>query len=675
VQILSRRTKNNPALIGDPGVGKTAIVEGLAQRIVNGDVPEGLKHKRLVQLDMSALVAGAKYRGEFEERLKAVLKEITEAAGEVILFVDEMHTVVGAGAAEGAMDAGNMLKPMLARGELHMIGATTIDEYRKHVEKDPALERRFQPVVVGEPSIEETISILRGLKERYEVHHGVRITDPAVIAAATLSQRYIADRHLPDKAIDLIDEAAARLRTEIDSKPQALDEVDRQILQLEIERQALKKEKDRASKERLEKIEKELADLQEESSRLHARWQNEKTAINELQSVKEQIEQARLEMERAERQNQLETVARLRYGTLRELEARLAEGERRLKALQQDGALLKEEVDSEEIAGVVARWTGVPVSRLLEGEMEKLVHMEERLHRRVVGQEDALRAVANAVRRSRAGLQDPNRPIGSFIFLGPTGVGKTELAKALAEFLFDDERAMLRIDMSEYQEKHTVSRLVGAPPGYVGYEEGGQLTEGVRRRPYSVVLFDEIEKAHPEVFNVLLQLLDDGRLTDGHGRTVDFRNSVVIMTSNLGNELWMGQREKVEQEIVVRLLQAHFRPEFLNRIDEIVVFHPLTREHLAEIVEIQLQRVAKLLAERGFTLEVSEAAREYLADVGYDPDFGARHLKRAIQRELQDTLALKLLSGEFGEGQTIRVDRGEEGLSFAAVVPAQVVEE
>jgi ATP-dependent Clp protease ATP-binding subunit ClpB len=675
VQILSRRTKNNPALIGDPGVGKTAIVEGLAQRIVNGDVPEGLKHKRLVQLDMSALVAGAKYRGEFEERLKAVLKEITEAAGAVILFVDEMHTVVGAGAAEGAMDAGNMLKPMLARGELHMIGATTIDEYRKHVEKDPALERRFQPVVIGEPSIEETISILRGLKERYEVHHGVRITDPAVIAAATLSQRYIADRHLPDKAIDLIDEAAARLRTEIDSKPQALDEVDRQILQLEIERQALKKEKDRASKERLEKIEKELADLQEESSRLHARWQNEKTAISELQSVKEQIEQARLEMERAERQNQLETVARLRYGTLRELEARLAEGERRLKALQQDGALLKEEVDPEEIAGVVARWTGIPVSRLLEGEMEKLVHMEERLHRRLVGQEDALRAVANAVRRSRAGLQDPNRPIGSFIFLGPTGVGKTELARALAEFLFDDERAMLRIDMSEYQEKHTVSRLVGAPPGYVGYEEGGQLTEGVRRRPYSVVLFDEIEKAHPEVFNVLLQLLDDGRLTDGHGRTVDFRNTVVIMTSNLGNELWMGQHEKVERETVVRLLQAHFRPEFLNRIDEIVVFHPLTREHLAKIVEIQLQRVAKLLVERGFTLEVSEAAREFMADVGYDPDFGARPLKRAIQRELQDALALKLLSGEFHEGQIIRVDRGEEGLTFTAVIPAEVVEE
>jgi ATP-dependent Clp protease ATP-binding subunit ClpB len=683
VQILSRRTKNNPALIGDPGVGKTAIVEGLAQRIVNGDVPEGLKHKRLVQLDMGALVAGSKYRGEFEERLKAVLKEITEAAGEVILFVDEMHTVVGAGAAEGAMDAGNMLKPMLARGELHMIGATTVDEYRKHVEKDPALERRFQPVLVDEPSVEETISILRGLKERYEVHHGVRITDPAVIAAATLSQRYITERHLPDKAIDLIDEAAARLRTEIDSKPQALDEVDRQAMQLEIEREALKKEKDRASKERLEKIEKELADLKEESNRLHARWQNEKAAITELQSVKEQIEQARLEMERAERQNQLETVARIRYGTLRELETKLADGERRLKELQRNGALLKEEVDAEEIAQVVSRWTGVPVSRLLEGEMEKLVHMEERLHRRVVGQDDALRAVANAVRRARAGLQDPNRPIGSFIFLGPTGVGKTELARALAEFLFDDERAIVRIDMSEYQEKHTVSRLVGAPPGYVGYEEGGQLTEAVRRRSYSVVLFDEIEKAHSEVFNVLLQLLDDGRLTDGHGRTVDFRNTVVIMTSNLGNELWLrapgtldtGQRDTVSRDMVTRILQEHFRPEFLNRIDEIVIFHPLTKEHLAEIVDIQLEHVSRLLAERGFTLEVSEAAREYLAQVGYDPDFGARPLKRAIQRELQDALALKLLSGEFHEGDIIRVERGEDGLTFSAVLQAEVVEE
>ncbi|MCK4975522.1 MAG: ATP-dependent chaperone ClpB, partial [Anaerolineales bacterium] len=605
IHILSRRTKNNPALIGDPGVGKTAIVEGLAQRMVNGDVPEGLKHKRLVQLDMGALVAGAKYRGEFEERLKAVLKEITDAAGEIILFVDEMHTVVGAGAAEGAMDAGNMLKPMLARGELHMIGATTIDEYRKHIEKDPALERRFQPVFVDEPSVEETISILRGLKERYEVHHGVRITDPAVIAAATLSSRYIADRHLPDKAIDLIDEAGARLRTEIDSKPQALDEVDRQILQLEIEREALKKEKDKASKERLEHLEKELADLRELSNQLHARWTTEKEAITELQNIKEQIEATRVEIERAERGSQLETVARLRYGTLRELEGQLAEGEARLKELQANGAMLKEEVDAEEIGQVVSSWTGIPASRLLEGEMEKLLHMEERLHERVVGQDDALRAISNAVRRSRAGLQDPNRPIGSFIFLRPTGVGKTELARSLAEFLFDDERAIVRIDMSEYQEKHTVSRLVGAPPGYVGYEEGGQLTEAVRRRPYSVVLFDEIEKAHHEVFNVLLQLLDDGRLTDGQGRTVDFRNTVVIMTSNLGNELWMGTtgEEKTQRDVTIddinRVLQAHFRPEFLNRIDEIVVFHPLTREHLAQIVNIQLRYVARRLESRG----------------------------------------------------------------------------
>jgi ATP-dependent Clp protease ATP-binding subunit ClpB len=671
IQILSRRTKNNPALIGDPGVGKTAIVEGLAQRMVKGDVPEGLKHKRLMQLDMGSLIAGAKYRGEFEERLKAVLKEITEAAGEIILFVDEMHTVVGAGAAEGAMDAGNMLKPMLARGELHMIGATTVDEYRKHIEKDPALERRFQPVMVTEPSVEETISILRGLKERYEVHHGVRITDPAVIAAATLSNRYIADRHLPDKAIDLIDEAAARLRTEIDSKPQELDEVDRAILQLEIERQALQKEKDKASKERLEKLEKDLADLQEQSMQLHARWGTEKQAITDLQSTKEQIEQARVEMERAERHNDLEKAARLRYGTLRELEEKRVEGERRIKEMQTDGALLKEEVDAEEIGQVVSRWTGIPVARLMEGEVEKLVHMEEHLHRRVVGQDDALLAVSNAVRRSRAGLQDPNRPVGSFIFLGPTGVGKTELARALAAFLFDDENAMVRIDMSEYQERHTISRLVGAPPGYVGHEEGGQLTEAVRRRPYSVVLFDEIEKAHHEVFNVLLQLLDDGRLTDGKGRTVDFRNTVVIMTSNLGNELWIGRdgtQENVTRDMLTQVLQAHFRPEFLNRIDEIVIFHPLTREHIALIVDIQLRRVAQLLKERGYILEVSEAAREYLADVGYDPDFGARPLKRAIQRELQDPLALAILSGEFSEGAVISVDRSsEEGLNFTPV--------
>ncbi len=672
VQILSRRTKNNPALIGDPGVGKTAIVEGLAQRMVNGDVPDGLKRKILVQLDMGALVAGAKYRGEFEERLKAVLKEITDSAGQIILFVDEMHTVVGAGAAEGAIDAGNMLKPMLARGELHMIGATTVDEYRKYVEKDPALERRFQPILVEEPSVEETISILRGLKDRYEVHHGVRITDPAVIAAATLSNRYISDRHLPDKAIDLIDESAARLRTEIDSKPQALDEVDRQIMQLEIERQALQKEKDKASKERLARIEKELADLNERSRELHARWQTEKEAITNLQNIKEQIEETRLEIERAERNAELEKVARLRYGTLRQLESQLAESEAKLKGLQAQGALLKEEVDAEEIAQVVSRWTGIPVSRLLEGETEKLVHMETRLHQRLVGQDDGVRAVSNAVRRARAGLQDPNRPIGSFIFLGPTGVGKTELARALAEFLFDDERAMVRIDMSEYQEKHTVSRLVGAPPGYVGYEEGGQLTEAVRRRPYSVVLFDEIEKAHPEVFNIMLQLLDDGRLTDGHGRTVDFRNTVVIMTSNLGNQLWEGGHQVTRDEIL-QVLQSHFRPEFLNRIDEIVLFHALTRQDLAQIVDIQMRHVASLLAERGFTLEINEAAREYLAEVGYDPDFGARPLKRAIQRELQDPLALHILTGKFHEGDTIRVDRGPERLIFTPLAQTEVV--
>jgi len=679
IQILSRRTKNNPALIGDPGVGKTAIAEGLAQRIVNGDVPEGLKRKRLVQLDMGALIAGAKYRGEFEERLKAVLKEITESDGEILLFVDEMHTVVGAGAAEGAMDAGNMLKPMLARGELHMIGATTLDEYRKHVEKDPALERRFQPVLVEEPSVEDTVSILRGLKERYEIHHGVRITDPATIAAATLSNRYIADRHLPDKAIDLIDEAAARLRTEIDSKPQALDKVDRQIMQLEIEREALKKEKDKASKQRLKKIETELANLQESSRELHARWMMEKEAISNLQRAKEKIETTRLDIERAERNSDLETAARLRYGTLRELEDQMVELEQRIKAVQEDGALLKEEVDAEEIAGIVSRWTGIPITKLVEGEMEKLVQMEERLRERVVGQDDALKAVSNAVRRARAGLQDPNRPIGSFVFIGPTGVGKTELTRALAEFLFDDERSMIRIDMSEYQEKHTVSRLVGAPPGYIGYDEGGQLTEAVRRRPYSVVLFDEIEKAHPEVFNVLLQLLDDGRLTDGHGRTVDFKNTVVVMTSNLGNELWMGKNDsefnKVNRAILDELLQTHFRPEFLNRIDEIVVFHPLDRAHIRRIVDIQLMRVEVLLRERGYSLDVSDDAREYLAETGYDPDFGARPLKRAIQRELQDPLALEVLSGKLKVGDFIRVDAGPDGLVFTPVVVGEVVEE
>jgi ATP-dependent Clp protease ATP-binding subunit ClpB len=674
VHVLSRRTKNNPVLIGEAGVGKTAIAEGLAQRIVRGDVPESLRHKRIVALDMGALVAGAKYRGEFEERLKAVLKEVAEAAGQIIMFIDELHTVVGAGAAEGAMDAGNMLKPMLARGELHAIGATTLDEYRQHIEKDPALERRFQPIFIEEPSVEETISILRGLKERYEVHHGVRIQDAAVIAAATLSHRYIADRQLPDKAIDLIDEAAARLRMEIDSKPAELDEVDRAIMQLEIEREALKKEHDKSSKERLRNLEGEIADLREHADALSARWRREKDAITAIRQTKQAIEDTRIEIERAERQTDLETAARLRYGTLADLEKQLAEQEAKLAQMQADGAMLKEEVDADEIAVVVSKWTGIPVSRLLEGEMEKLRHMEERLHTRIVGQEEAIHAVSNAVRRSRTGLQDPNRPVGSFLFLGPTGVGKTELARALAEFLFDDEDAMVRIDMSEYQERHTVSRLIGAPPGYVGYDEGGQLTEAVRRRPYAVVLFDEIEKAHAEVFNTLLQLLDEGRLTDGQGRTVDFKNTVVIMTSNIGSQYIKEYGAEAAREAVMEELNHSFRPEFLNRLDEIILFANLTPEDLKQIVDIQVRQLEGLLADRHLSLEMTEAARAYLAEVSYDPVYGARPLKRAIQHELVDQLANAYLDGEVLEGDHIVVDRSEdgEGLVFFADRPEVV---
>ncbi|MER3400537.1 MAG: ATP-dependent chaperone ClpB [Thermoflexus sp.] len=671
IQILSRRTKNNPVLVGDAGVGKTAIVEGLAQRIVRGDVPEGLKNKRIVQLDMGALVAGAKYRGEFEERLKAVLKEVADAQGEIILFIDEIHTVVGAGRAEGApMDAANILKPMLARGELHCIGATTLDEYRQYIEKDPALERRFQPVYVDEPSVEETISILRGLKERYEVHHGVRITDAAVIAAATLSHRYIADRRLPDKAIDLIDEAAARLRMEMDSKPTELDELDRRILQLEIEREALKKERDEASRERLAAIEREIASLREQADALRIQWEREKAVIQKVRTLKEQIQQTQHQIEMAERRLDYEEAARLRYGVLPDLERQLRAAEEELNALSRGQRLLKEEVDAEDIARVVAAWTGIPVVRLMEGETQKLLHLEERLHERVVGQEEAVRAAANAVRRARAGLKDPNRPIGVFLFLGPTGVGKTELAKALAEALFDDERAMVRIDMSEYQEKHTVSRLIGAPPGYVGYEEGGQLTEAVRRRPYTVVLFDEVEKAHSEVFNVLLQVFDEGRLTDGKGRTVDFKNTIIIMTSNIGSQ-WIkelaGQDEHKMRQLVLSALDQHFRPEFLNRIDEIVIFHPLTMDHLRRIVDIQLRRLRSMLTERRMSLEMTEEAKQYLATVGYDPVYGARPLKRAIQRELIDPLAMEILKGTFHEGDVIRVDLRDGRLVFEPV--------
>ncbi|HXF81832.1 MAG TPA: ATP-dependent chaperone ClpB, partial [bacterium] len=670
IQVLSRRTKNNPVLIGDPGVGKTAIVEGLAQRIVRGDVPEGLKHKRIVQLDLGALVAGTKYRGEFEDRLKAVLKEVTAAAGEIILFIDELHTVVGAGAAEGAIDAANMLKPMLARGELRTIGATTLDEYREHVEKDAALERRFQPILVSEPSVEATISILRGLKERYEVHHGVRITDAAVIAAATLSDRYISGRFLPDKAIDLIDEAASRLRMEIDSKPTELDEVDRRIMQLEIEREALRRELDPASRERLEVLERELAELKAESERLRRQWEKEKAAIGALRQTKQRIEETRRQIEEAERRADLETAARLRYGTLRELERQLAEQERMLADSHQDGQLLKEEVTADDIAEVVSKWTGIPVQRLLEGEMQKLLHLEERLHERVVGQEEAVRAVADAIRRARAGLKDPRRPIGSFLFLGPTGVGKTELARTLAATLFDDEDAMVRLDMSEYQEKHTVSRLIGAPPGYVGYEEGGQLTEAVRRRPYRVVLFDEVEKAHGDVFNILLQIMDDGRLTDGQGHTVDFKNTVIIMTSNIGSQYL--QRIDPDQAAQFELARVQvldevrrtLRPEFLNRIDEIVVFRPLTRREIRAIVDLQLRQLAARLAEQKITVEVSEAARDYLGREGYNPDFGARPLRRLIQREVENRLARMVLGGEVRAGQRVDVDYAPGGLTF-----------
>lgn len=659
MQVLSRRTKNNPVLIGEPGVGKTAIAEGLALRIATDDVPESLKGRKLVALDLGSLVAGSKYRGEFEDRLKAVLKEIHESDGEIILFIDELHTLVGAGGAQGSVDASNMLKPALARGELHCIGATTLDEYRKYIEKDAALERRFQQILIGEPSVEDTISILRGLKERYEQHHNVKIQDSAIVAAATLSDRYITERFLPDKAIDLIDEAASQLKIEIESMPAEIDEIERRITQLEIEKQALKKETDSASLERLEKLEKELAELKESSKEMKAHWQNEKDVITKIGKLREQIEHVKLDIDRLTRIGEYEKVSELKYSTLVGLEAQLQEEHARLQEMQQHTQMLQETVTDEEIARIVSKWTGIPVARMLESEIQKLVNMEDRLKQRVVGQDDGIAAIADAVRRSRAGLQDMNRPVGSFLFLGPTGVGKTELGRALAEFLFDNEQAMVRIDMSEFMEKHSVARLIGAPPGYVGYEEGGYLTEAVRRRPYSVILLDEIEKAHPEVFNILLQLLDDGRLTDGQGRTVNFTNTVVIMTSNIGShvihDMWKDDQENV-RERVMELVRANFRPEFLNRIDEIILFHGLALEHLAQIIEIQLQHLRKRLAERKISLTISDAAKEYLAREGYDPVYGARPLKRAIQKEIQNPLAFKILQGEFRDGDTIDVD-------------------